>query len=247
MSAGPKVENALILLKSNNPAYADIIISKVRLEQLPEDDAVPIYTLETTYAKNASDDGPAAQQVDPGETDGETHSGVGIPESCINIKDQVEHVVRDVVGPNHDKVTQSRKYICIPWPTQNDCPLSEFTTRYFFTLSFPCLFPYGQGDFHINRPRTCTSMSDWAEHLMWYEDGRFAQHTCFKFIVHNMIVRKRTLEQTTYIVKQQLGDHPISMSAAASRGDTSIAQKVLYFGASLRGTSQYWGSKEIRN
>ncbi len=134
-------------------------------------------------------------QVDPGETDGTTHSCLTLPDKCVNIKEQVQQVVREVVGPNHDDVTQHRKSICIPWPTQNDQPLSEFTTRYFFTLSFPCLFPFGTGDFHINRVRTCDSMSDWAEHLMWYEEGRFAQHHYFKFIVHNIIMRKRTIEQ----------------------------------------------------
>ena len=59
----------------------------------------------------------------------------------------------------------------------------------FFNLAFPCLFLYGSGDFHINRCRTCDSMSDLAEQLMWFIDGRFAQHQYFKFILHNIIMR----------------------------------------------------------
>ena len=55
--------------------------------------------------------------------------------------------------------------ITIPWPTRSDIPVSEFITQLFLTLAFPALFPYGSGDFFINRPISITSMSDWAEHL----------------------------------------------------------------------------------
>jgi hypothetical protein len=33
-------------------------------------------------------------------------------------------------------------------------------------MAFPCLFPYGKGDYHINRPITCPTLHDWAEHLL---------------------------------------------------------------------------------
>lgn len=69
----------------------------------------------------------------------------------------------------------------IPWPTINTTPASEFTTH-FFTLSFPCLFPYGKDDFHINRQRTCPALYEWADHLLRYQDGRFAQDKVWKFI-----------------------------------------------------------------
>ena len=46
----------------------------------------------------------------------------------------------------------------------------------------------------FNRARTVTYMTDWAEHLLWNEDGRFAKHPYFKFIVHNMNSRKRALK-----------------------------------------------------
>ena len=140
----------------------------------------------------------------------------------------------------------------IPCPTRDNVPLSEFTTKYFFTLAFPYLFPYGSGDFHINRPRTFMSMSDWAEHLIWYKDGCFAQHQYFELIVHNIIMCKRTLEQSTFIAKQKLGENPMTLQEIKQRlqdGDTSIGQKILYFGANLRGTSQYWPQrqKELRS
>lgn len=248
------VQQVLQWLKLNNPAYSDIIISQERLNLLPENDSLEIHIIETNLSDNTStkDHGPAPKQVDPGEVDGDTTSCFTLPDPGIDIREQVEKVEEEVVGENHGLVTSTRKYVTMPWPTQDHVPLSEFTTKHFFTLAFPCLFPNGTGDFHINRPRTCVSMSNWAEHLLWYKDGHFAHHQYFKFIVHNIIMRKRTLEQSTYIVKQQLGDDQLTLSDLKEKiqnGDKSIAQKVIYFGACLRGTAQYWShrSKELRS
>ena len=154
--------------------------------------------------------------------------------------------MQEVVSPDHGPVTSKRKSVTIPWPTRDNVPLSELKTKNFFNLAFPCLFPYGSGDFHINRPGTCESMSDWAELLMWFKDSRFAQHQYFKFIVHNIIIRKRTLEQSSFILKQQLGDNPLMLEEIKEKiqyDAMSIAQKILYFGACLRGTSQYWAQR----
>ncbi|XP_073238445.1 uncharacterized protein, partial [Porites lutea] len=109
-------------------------------------------------------------------------------------------------------------------------------------MAFPCLFPYGKGDFHINRPMTCPTLHNWAEHLLWYQDGRFARHKVWKFVVHNMIMRKRALEQSRFFVDQQLGDPHITVAdlqERLARGDT-FTDKLLYFGANLRGKAQYW-------
>ena len=130
-------------------------------------------------------------------------------------------------------------------------PVSEFPTRTFFTLSFPTLFENKNGDYYMNRLRTCTSMSDWRDHLMWYKDGRFAKHPYFKFIVHNMIMRKRTLEMSSFVVKQKLEEahYSIEEDRTNQGGDRSLAEKLLYFSAPLGGTSQYWAqhSKELRS
>ena len=87
------------------------------------------------------------------------------------------------------------------------------------------------GDFYLNVHRTFTLMPDWADHLVWYYDGRFANNLYFKVIVHNMIMRKRTLERSTYIVQQQLGEKHISVSDIKHKlqiVDKSVAEK-MYF------------------
>ena len=218
----------------NYPAYFDIIISQERLDLLSENALVEIHTVETKLSDQNSDKdiGPAPQQVDPGDFDGNSVSCVSLPEPAINIREQVEKVVEQVVGENHGPVTADRKYVTIPWPTQTKVPLSEFTTKhfFFFTLAFPCFFPYGKGDFHINRFRTCESMADWAEHLLWHKDRRFSNHQYFKLIVHNIIMRKRTLEQSTYIVRQQLGDDQLTLSSLKRklRMETNLLSKKSY-------------------
>ena len=206
-----QVQYALQWLKLNNPAYSDILISQERLENLPIDSDIDLPTLDVNEVSTSNDMGPAHEQTDPGEIASDTESGVLLPEPAVNIREQVENVVKNVIGPAHGPVTESRNVVTIPWPSRDDTPVSEFTTMHFFSLAFPCLFPNSSGDFYINRPRTCSSLSDWTDHLIWYDDGRFAQHPNFQFIAHNMIMRKRTLEQSTYIVQQQLGDKHLSV------------------------------------
>jgi hypothetical protein len=167
------------------------------------------------------------------------------------VTEKVKTITSESSDKNPEYTINKKGQITIPWPNRGKEPLSEFTTRHFFTLAFPVLFPYGTGDFHVNRPRTCTSLGDWTNHLLWYRDGRFANHNFFKFVAHNMIMRKRVLENSTFIVKQKLGDDLLSIAELKEKlknGDKSITEKILYFSATLRGTSQYWSqrSKELR-
>jgi hypothetical protein len=80
------IQNALIWLKNNNPAYSDITFSSDRLNQLPLDNSLNLQSLEVDSFQNSEgDQGPAPQQVDTGLTDGFSESGVLIPEPSIDI------------------------------------------------------------------------------------------------------------------------------------------------------------------
>ena len=149
------VQNALIWLKQNNSVYSNITISQERLQQLPLDGEMPnIQTLEyTNSTTHQNDKGPANEQTDLGDIDGVTHSSVLLPDETFNLRDKVQNIVNEIVGDNHEEVTvNSRGTITIPWSTRGNVPVSEFVTSHFFTMAFPCLFPYGAGDFHVNRP-----------------------------------------------------------------------------------------------
>ena len=170
------VEGALCWLKDNNPAYGDIVIDGSRLQNLPEDGELPnLRTVEFSETERVDDQGPAPQQLDAGETNGTddvTVSGIILPEPGVNVQAQVEADINEVVSePSEVEAEGAIRDVqrpVIPWPTTDTRPVSEFTLPYFFTMAFPCLFPYGKGDFHINRPVTCPSLHDWAEYLPWY-------------------------------------------------------------------------------
>ena len=217
------IENALLWLENNNPAYSDIYISQDRLLTIPIDGE--LQNIETLDDNLLKENGPAPEQlIDTDIVTGETHSTMMLPDTVCNISEKVKNVVKDVMGENNSDVIKSKRGIfTIPWPTRDNQPVSEFTTVNFFTLAFPTLFPYATGDFHINRPKPVT-MTDWAEHLMWFSDGRFAQYPYFKFVLHNMIARKRAIDQGNYIVRQQLGDPHLTVADLKQKlqeGDTS--------------------------
>ena len=250
------VQNALLWLKQNNPVYVDIEICPDRLSQLPIDDEIQnIQTVKfNDNTGHINDQGPAPEQIHPGEStdldDTTTASGILIPDQITDIQKDKHEFVSNIL--NNKNPVSSKGSCSIPWPTRDNNPVSEFTTRNFFTMAFPTLFPHGTADFYINRPRTCISFSEWANHLMWFDDGRFAKHQVFKFIAHNMMVRKRTLENSNFIIQQKLGDDQLSISELKHKienGDLSVGEKIVHFGANLRGTSQYWAQrcKELRS
>ena len=170
-------------------------------QNLPEDDELPhLRTVEFSEPQHGDDQGPAPNQLDikTEEDDEETVSGVLLPEPGVSVQEQIESAVNEVIADpvNGDEERPTNQRPVIPWPTTDRESASEFTTPYFFTMAFPCLFPTGHGDYSVNRPRTCTLLHEWAEHLLWYQDGRFAKHKVWKFVVYNMIMRKRALDQS---------------------------------------------------
>jgi len=144
-----QVECAPHWLRNNNPAYADVVIDEARLQNLPADGEFPnLRTVEfCETAEHMEDQGPAPQQLDAGEpdcTDDSTVSGVILPEPGVHVQAQVEAALNEVVSepqqPETEGAQQAREQPVIPWPSTDTTPASEFTTPYFFTMAFPCLF-----------------------------------------------------------------------------------------------------------
>ena len=58
-----------------------------------------------------------------------------------------------------------------------------------------------------------------------------------------MMTRKRAVGQSRYFVDNQVDDPHLTVAnlqERLARGDTSIANKLMYFGTNLRGTALYW-------
>ena len=71
-------------------------------------------------------------------------------------------------------------------------------------------------------------------------------------MAHNILIRKRALDNANFILNQKLGDRHLTVDDLTQKlqeGHQSIAIKNLYFSGTLRGTSQYWEQrgKELRS
>ncbi len=237
-----RVENALNFLKSNSPAYQNITIDQDRLNLLPENGEINLQTTEYHEHETNNDLGPAQNQSTINfDTETTSASSVPLPDDATDIRAEVQKIVNEVMGDSGE-IEGTKKSITITWPSKGDTPISEYTTKFFFSMAFPSLFPYAKAEFFHSRIRPCELLADWADHLMWYEDGRFARHPFFKFVVHNMIQRRRALQQTRFIVKNKLKDSLTvdDLREMINKGDMKVADNILYFSASLRGTNQYW-------
>ena len=128
-----------------------------------------------------NDQGPAAGQIHPDEVF-PADATVLLPNPIVDGRMEINQAVQDVVNEAQHQQIKRHPAVIIPWPTRNDRPLSEHTKAYLFTRAFTTLLPLSTAAFRIDRPPTCPSMSNWVQHLIWYHDGRFAQHPYFKLI-----------------------------------------------------------------
>ena len=112
-------------------------------------------------------------------TDDSTVSGIILSEPGVNVQARVEAAINEVVselreGEAGEALRKVQRPV-MPLPNIGTTLTSEFTSPNIFTMAFPCLFPYEKGDFHVNRPVTCPTLHDWAEHLLWYQRWKFCE------------------------------------------------------------------------
>jgi hypothetical protein len=95
-----------------------------------------IQTLEyTNSTTHQNDKGPANEQTDLGDIDGVTHSSVLLPDETFNLRDQVQNIVNEIVGDNHEEVTvNSRGTVTIRWPTHLEMFLFQNLLHLTFSL-----------------------------------------------------------------------------------------------------------------
>ena len=118
------MQNALTWLKNNNHAYKDIEICENRLQRLPIDGkcdeiATVLFSEDTEHS---NDQGPAAEQTEPGAIDGASNSCVLLPDQHVNIQNEVQNIVHDVLGENASVTKNKKGTVTIPWPTRGDVP-----------------------------------------------------------------------------------------------------------------------------
>lgn len=105
-----KIQNTLIWLQENNSVYSDII-SQDRINLLSLDGELQdISTLEyREETEHLNDQGTAVDQIDPGEIQGETVSGVSLPQPNTNIKESKENAVKEISENENINITVNKK------------------------------------------------------------------------------------------------------------------------------------------
>ena len=132
------------------------------------------------------------------------------------------------------------------WPTREIKPISEFSNTKIFCLAFPWLFPGGIGDIKESRLYEL-EISDWAENLLYYQDGRFAKDKLWCFFTLNYIYRRRNFNQSQWFVKDFSGNNTPCLETLHKMiddGDVSFIEKLMYFGKIIPGTAAYWRHKK---
>jgi ATP-dependent DNA helicase PIF1 len=110
------------------------------------------------------------------------------------------------------------------------------------TMAFPTLFPTGAGDYHQSRLRKL-ELGKYLEFTMDFHDGRFARHRRWPWFAFNTLQRTRALGNAKVYVQQH--DEEGRMTAAEllellKGNDIALANKMMRYGSSLRGTRAYW-------
>jgi hypothetical protein len=90
-------------------------------------------------------------------------------------------------------------------PSIRSSPIDEAAGKdRIFAMAFPTLYPTGRADFNAPRIRK-VDLNDYARHLMCFIDGRFGQHPRWRFLVFNMLMRRRAGNSARFYVSKASG------------------------------------------
>ena len=241
-----KVQNALLWLIENNPHYAGININFEALNSLPEN-GVPtdLLTVDTDAevfsGENAElDSGPCTFNPD----EDVVYNSSSEMSSFLPVGQQQQQEMEAIRNQLFEQQP-------IEWPTVTDEPLNEYQTPFLATMAFPSLFPDGRADPTNQAILSDVPLQERIKHLIKFGeivDGkwvyRFASHPRFSYWALNMLLRKRTLEQTGIFLKQNPGEAHLTIDELremAENNDVSVfMSKISRYVGNIAGTNAYW-------
>ena len=149
----------------------------------------------------------------------------------------------------HEKLSENSE--ALQRPAISDTRLSEFSTSFLATMSFPCLFPDGLGDptnpaiereipFH-EKIKHLLKFAELKEGKFFY---RFAMHPRFAYWALNTIQRKRALDQGSFYLKQNPSDQHLTYDGLQEMIETSssatLMTRISRYVGNITGTNAYW-------
>ena len=231
------VLTALQWLVTNNIYYHDVTINHETLALLPDDSdltnllAVHISSdqLETPPEQESQDDDPHSAYL---------HTTF-VPTTTRGLTEQ-QRIQQSILDPQNSQHAN--------WPSTAGNPINEFTTEGYICCAFPVLFPTGAADFLAPRQRMVT-IGNYFKHLMLYHGQRFAKHPRFRYFALNTQMRHRALQNGRIYVRQNPDDGHLSVDELrdmVGHSNQALSNRVLHFGATLRGTRQFWQKQRSR-
>ena len=221
-------------LRAHHPDYRYITLSYARLESLPEDgdvsDAFPTIIDPTNSPTDPVDD----------DTDRPPPVNTQSMVPNLNVTTTEADLIRGELTGRHPQPDQG-----IPAPSIRMTPLDEASgNERIFTMAFPTLYPTGRADFNSPRLRS-VSLSDYARHLLCYHDGRFGRHPRWRFLVFNMIMRRKAASAARFYVSKASGLKDLTREelTAALQDDTQLVDQIVRQGSDLTGTRPFWRNK----
>ena len=266
------IEAALKWLIQNSPLYKDIIIDQETLKTYPEnretnltgvrchntaqpmeDEDVNEFA-ERVKNNQASFDPPVSQKPQ-GTTNGAEIQTEEEEEQDIDILNIVPSMMNMEVEQNtvHEFIKEAvlnppgKKEITVDWPKRSAKPVSEFQEGY-FSMAHPNLFCYGLADITMPRQGKKPEFLAWLRHLLHYKDGRFASD--FRFVLNavNMYRRHKALTLSNVYANKVCSDLTMEeIKQRVANDDQKIMKSLLYFGATIQGTRQYFSTEASKS
>ena len=234
------VHDALVWLQQHNPYYSSINISEDNLHLLPEDDIVDVQSIEQTDV----DECPVAENLSSPTDDASCDDDVPAEMASTFIP-------LNIPQPTETAAVQASLHLASPiqWPAVSDRPVNEFETVGYVTRCFPALLPTGGAELRSIRPRDKRVHEPaYFEHLIRYQDQRFAQHPRFIYFAYNTLLRHRALATGRMYLHQHPEENALTREDALQLPEAErhqLAKKIVRFGGHLRGSRQYWFSQRM--
>ncbi|THZ18028.1 hypothetical protein D6C91_05668 [Aureobasidium pullulans] len=137
-----------------------------------------------------------------------------------------------------------------PIPSTHSAASTTFTTipimevnktRPFLSLSFPTLYPTGEGDWISPRSRH-VRFEVYVRNFLTHSDKRFAQHPQWLFYVFNILMNRQINTRSTYLGKEIAGAlTEDELRAALQDDDLTILRRVFDYGSQVVvGSAPWW-------
>ena len=108
---------------------------------------------------------------------------------------EINRILQELTG-------RSLRSMDVPAPSIRTTPIDEAAgIQRIFAMAFPTLYPFGRADFNAPRQRAVT-LKEYVYYLMRYKDGRFGRHPRWRFLVFNILMRRKSAKSARYYVSK---------------------------------------------